>query len=230
MLRLTDGLQPSSRTTWRWRCTRMAWWTSTLWRPHQAARKQAMVVRIFQYKSTLIKKKIKFSSYIRKFRSGTVAKSCIRKGFLIYEEMCKCFPIYEEAFSHIWVCNCSILNFLIYEENFILFFISVHVHNRHTSCCFCHDDYCHFMTMARVLYELTVLNKRICFMSISFAHTLYSLNQHQKLQQQKNIPRKGIAQPQYQFPHSYVCERFIYSYYRSAYSAAGNMWTDPWNI
>ncbi len=31
----------------------------------------------------------------------------------------------EEAVSHLWLCNCSILNFLIYEENFIVFFISV---------------------------------------------------------------------------------------------------------
>ncbi len=36
-----------------------------------------------------------------------------------------------------------------------------------------------------------------------------------------NIPRKGIARPQSQFPHSCVCERFIYSQDRSAYSAAG---------
>jgi hypothetical protein len=50
---------------------------------------------------TLIKKKIKFSSYIRKFRSGAVAKSYMRKGFLIYEEMHKYFSIYEEAVSHI---------------------------------------------------------------------------------------------------------------------------------
>ncbi len=35
------------------------------------------------------------------------------------------FPIYEEAVSQIWLCNCSILNFLIYEENVIFFFISV---------------------------------------------------------------------------------------------------------
>ncbi len=41
-----------------------------------------------------------------------------------------------------------------------------------------------------------------------------------------NIPRKGIARSQSQFPHACVCERFIYS----AYSAAGNMWTDPGNI
>jgi hypothetical protein len=35
-----------------------------------------------------------------------------------------------------------------------------------------------------------------------------------------NIPIKGIARPQSQFPHSCVCERFVYSHYRSAYSAA----------
>ncbi len=35
------------------------------------------------------------------------------------------------------------------------------------------------------------------------------------------IPRKGIARPQAQFPHLCVCERFICSHDRSAYSAAG---------
>ncbi len=44
-----------------------------------------------------------------------------------------------------------------------------------------------------------------------------------------NIPRKGFGWPQSQFPHICVCERFIYSHHRSAYSAAGNMWTDPGN-
>ncbi len=39
--------------------------------------------------------------------------------------MRKYFPKYEEAVSHTWLCNCSILNFLIYEENLIFFFISV---------------------------------------------------------------------------------------------------------
>ncbi len=50
----------------------------------------------------------------------------MRKGFLIYEEMRKYFLIYiyEEAVSHAWLCNVSILNFLIYEENLIFFFIS----------------------------------------------------------------------------------------------------------
>jgi hypothetical protein len=48
------------------------------------------------------KNKIKFSSYIRKFRvHGVVAQSYIKKGFLTYEEMRKYFPIYEEAVSHI---------------------------------------------------------------------------------------------------------------------------------
>ncbi len=36
-----------------------------------------------------------------------------------------------------------------------------------------------------------------------------------------NIPRKGISGFQSQFPHSCVCERFIYSHDRSAYSAGG---------
>jgi hypothetical protein len=39
-------------------------------------------------------------------------------------------------------------------------------------------------------------------------------NQYRKLE--TNIPRKGIAWPQPQLPHSCVCERFIYIYYRSA--------------
>ncbi len=34
-------------------------------------------------------------------------------------------------------------------------------------------------------------------------------------------PRKEIARPQSQFSHLCVCERFIYSHVRSAYSAAG---------
>ncbi len=45
---------------------------------------------------------------------GLVAK---RKGFLIYEEMQKCIILYEEAVSHITLCNRSYLDFLIYEEN-----------------------------------------------------------------------------------------------------------------
>jgi hypothetical protein len=47
---------------------------------------------------------------------------------------------------------------------------------------------------------------------------------HCKTQYQKfetNIPRKGIARPQSQFPHSCGCERFIYSNNRSAFSAEG---------
>ena len=59
----------------------------------------------------------------KEIQSGAIAKSYM--GLLIYEEMRKYFPIYEEAPIHIWLCNCSILNFLIYEENSIFFFISV---------------------------------------------------------------------------------------------------------
>ncbi len=55
-------------------------------------------------------------------QSVAVAKSYMRKGFLIYEEMGNYFPIYQEAVSHIWLCNCSIMNFLIYEENVNYFY------------------------------------------------------------------------------------------------------------
>ncbi len=45
-----------------------------------------------------------------------------------------------------------------------------------------------------------------------------------------NIPRKGIVRPQSNFPRSCVCELFIYSQDRSAYSAAGYMRTYPGNL
>jgi hypothetical protein len=57
---------------------------------------------------------------------------------------------------------------------------------------------------------------------VQFTHT--AKNQYLKFE--PNIPRKGIARLHPQFPHSCVCERFIYSHNRSAYSGAGNMWTD----
>ncbi len=38
-----------------------------------------------------------------------------------------------------------------------------------------------------------------------------------------NIPRKGISGSQSQFPHSCICERFLYSHDQSAYSAGGYM-------
>jgi len=37
----------------------------------------------------------------KEIQSGAVAKSYMRKGFLIYEEIRKYFPIYEEAVSHV---------------------------------------------------------------------------------------------------------------------------------
>ncbi len=49
----------------------------------------------------------------------------MRKGFLIYKEMGKHLTIDEEAVSHIWLCNRSNLNFLMYEEYLIFFFASV---------------------------------------------------------------------------------------------------------
>ncbi len=71
-----------------------------------------------------VKKENKTFLLYKEIQKGAVAKSYMRKGFLIYEEKRKYLFLYEEAVSHIWLCNCSLLNFLIYEENF-LFFLSV---------------------------------------------------------------------------------------------------------
>ncbi len=59
---------------------------------------------------------------------GSLAKSYMSKGFLVYEEIRKYSTTYEEAVSHMWLCNRSLLNFLINEENLIFFFISVPLH------------------------------------------------------------------------------------------------------
>jgi uncharacterized protein YjbI with pentapeptide repeats len=75
---------------------------------------------------TLIKKKIKFSSYIRIFRVEQLQRHIfMTNGLLIYGEIFTHFLIYKEALPNIWLCNCSTQNFPIYEENLIFFFISV---------------------------------------------------------------------------------------------------------
>ncbi len=47
------------------------------------------------------KKENKIFLIYKEIESGAVAKSYMRKGFLIYGETRKYFPIYEEAVSHI---------------------------------------------------------------------------------------------------------------------------------
>ncbi len=51
------------------------------------------------------KKENKISLIYKEIQKGAVAKSYIKKGFLIYDEMRKYLPIYEEAVSHICLCN-----------------------------------------------------------------------------------------------------------------------------
>jgi hypothetical protein len=57
---------------------------------------------------------------------GVVAKSYMRKGFLICEEMRKYFVMYEEAVSRIRVCNLSLLDFIsLYMRKILFSFLSV---------------------------------------------------------------------------------------------------------
>jgi hypothetical protein len=65
-----------------------------------APRSQLLFLRTGHCFYTLLKKKCIFSSYIRIFK-GSGAKSYMRNGFLIYEEMCKYLVIYEEAVTHL---------------------------------------------------------------------------------------------------------------------------------
>ncbi len=52
------------------------------------------------YQTSLIKKENKIFLIYKEIQNGAVAKSYMRKGFLIYEEMSKYLTIYEEAVSH----------------------------------------------------------------------------------------------------------------------------------
>ncbi len=59
---------------------------------------------------------------------GPAAKSYMRKGLLIYDEMLKYLTIYDykEAISHIWLCHRYLLNFLkLYMKKFDFFLIIV---------------------------------------------------------------------------------------------------------
>ncbi len=51
---------------------------------------------------------------------GSGAKSYMRKGFLIYEEMRKFFSIYEEAVSYIWLCTQSLIT--LYRRKILFYF------------------------------------------------------------------------------------------------------------
>ncbi len=62
---------------------------------------------------TLIKKKIKFSSYIRKYKE--------------MEQLHRHIWWLTASSYTVWLYKCSTLYFLIYEENLIYFFISVYI-------------------------------------------------------------------------------------------------------
>jgi hypothetical protein len=57
-----------------------------------------------------------------------------------------------------------------------------------------------------------------------------TLQRHNTENSKQIFPEKELLGISPKFPNSSVCERFIYSHNRSAYSAAGKMWTDPGNI
>ncbi len=50
----------------------------------------------------------------KEIQNGAVAKSYMTNCLLIYGEIFPHFLIHKETIPHIWLCNCSTLNFLIY--------------------------------------------------------------------------------------------------------------------
>ncbi len=74
----------------------------------------------FLQSSRLIKKENKTFLIYKEIQMGSGAKSYMRKGFLIYEEMRKYFAIYMEAVTHIWLCTWSLwISFLFYFYQFM---------------------------------------------------------------------------------------------------------------
>ncbi len=71
------------------------------------------------------KKSNQFFIIYREIQSGAVAKSYMRKGFLIYEEMGKYFPIYEEAVKLYMTLQLLHSEFPYILEKFDFLFISV---------------------------------------------------------------------------------------------------------
>ncbi len=91
---------------------------SQRWKPVRASSCREWRVCTVVYRCCTDKKENQILLIYKEIQSGAVAKSYVRKSFLIYEEM-------RKADSHIWLCKCAILNFLVSEENLIFFFISV---------------------------------------------------------------------------------------------------------
>jgi hypothetical protein len=81
----------------------------------------------------------------------------------------------------------------------------------------CAQYYLHagwLFNVPRLRNKFTVVRSRILFF---ISHVLYIALQQES---HKYIPRKENARPQSQFPHSCVCERFIYSQDRPTYFPA----------
>ncbi len=74
--------------------------------------------------AALIKKKIIFSSCIRKCREIGCKVIYDWRPPIWWKYLCISSYI-RKPFPHIWLCNHSYLNFLIYEENLVFFFLSL---------------------------------------------------------------------------------------------------------
>ncbi len=77
---------------------------------------------------TLIKKQNQIFFIYKEIQNGAVAKSYMTNGLLIYGEIFPHFLIRKPFLIYVWLCNCSTLNFLKYEEDLIFFFYQCNVY------------------------------------------------------------------------------------------------------
>ncbi len=76
-------------------------------------------------KSHTDKKENQIFLIYKEIQNGAVAKSYRTNSLLIWWNICA-FPHKLGALPHIWLCNCSTLNFLIYMRKILFNFLSVH--------------------------------------------------------------------------------------------------------
>jgi hypothetical protein len=86
-------------------------------------------------------------------------------GLLIYGEIFSHFRIDKEALPHIWLCNCSTPNFIIYEEILVFFFIIVYYTVIWKLNC-CRVENLNFFKGKRNLYSFQYVNFYVMFLYI----------------------------------------------------------------
>jgi hypothetical protein len=141
---------------------------------------------------------MKFSSYIHKFR-GIGCKSSMTNGLLKYGEKKCAFPNKLGSPSLYMICTRSLLNFLIYEENLVFFFISVE-----TNIC--------LREIVRIGLNLNHPLSNYFYEPVSFKKYLHFCKRivHSILVGRR---RKNVSKRKYSYISLYICRLIVISFF-----------------